>query len=813
MAKTPGPYGLLARFVLAHRPAVAVVLVVVVVVSIVLGIPPRVNPDLLSLLPPDQPTVQALTKLNESEGGVSLITLAFDADDPEQLGPWLDAVTADLQALDRVEYAIHEVDPELTRQLGLLQLEAGELAELNVRLKGALALGPALNPFVTQRLMAMGPLTERIQQLADAPDLLAGSDGTGRILVRPDGSANDQPFAIAVMDDVDGVLAAHAQPGIRTAWIGGAYRHNVEDFRGIQSDLLWTSFTSLALVLAVIVLAFRSWRGTVLVFVPLLSANAIVLALVWLTMDSLNTYTSFGTAVLIGLGIDFAVHLVGRYREYRAAGLDLQPAIERAWDRTGPPCMTAALTSAAGFLALAAAEFQGFAQLGYLLAMGLMICLLMMLVVLPLLIPIFDASPPQPLGVASDSGKPSRSTYRLAPAALSIAVIITGVVGMRTIPKLEWEYDFSELRRDGLSYAQLSETERALARDSYTPMIVDLPSADALAKTQARVQAAVDAGKLPHIGRVISIRSVLPDDQDARVAQLRELVTQIDHPNLRYLPRPLTEKLLPLKGQAIEPHTVDDLPLPVRDLLGARRPDQHRLLLVPTGNMWDLREAAALEAEVDTVLEPGTVAGNYVTMGSLYRVINRDMPLVGGLAILMVFVLTAIDLRRAHWVFAAMGTLLAGLVWASWAVHSVGVKLSIMNIVGVPILVGIGVDVVIHLLHRLRDEGPGGVRRALRTTGVAASLSTLTTVASFASLTVAGNRGVRSMGLLVVFGLIAVFTASAILLPLAWAAGWRVTGRAPGSTGTPGPAPRRRSFPSLEEETEELDDSQDDELL
>ncbi|MCA9298779.1 MAG: MMPL family transporter, partial [Phycisphaerales bacterium] len=84
------------------------------------------------------------------------------------------------------------------------------------------------------------------------------------------------------------------------------------------------------------------------------------------------------------------------------------------------------------------------------------------------------------------------------------------------------------------------------------------------------------------------------------------------------------------------------------------------------------------------------------------------------------------------------------------------------------------------LLHRLKDEGPGGVRRALRTTGVAASISTITTVASFASLTVAGNRGVRSMGLLVVFGLTAVFISSATILPLAWAAGFRVTGRAPG---------------------------------
>ena len=45
--------------------------------------------------------------------------------------------------------------------------------------------------------------------------------------------------------------------------------------------------------------------------------------------------------------------------------------------------------------------------------------------------------------------------------------------------------------------------------------------------------------------------------------------------------------------------------------------------------------------------------------------------------------------------------------------------------------------------------------------------------------TLAGNRGVRDLGVLVVVGLAAVFLTSAILLPMAWAAGWRVTGRAP----------------------------------
>lgn len=779
MAHRSGPYGKIARFVLAYRKLVGWAAVVLVLVSAVVGLPPDVDPNLLALLPAEEPAVKAVQDLQDAEGGISLITLSFTSDDAEAMDTTLRTMTRRFEALERVEYALYEVDPDLTRSLGLLQLEASEVETLNGRLRGALALGPALNPFVTQRLMAMGPLTEKIEQFSDAPTLLQGGDGKGRILIRPTVSSHDQKFAALVMEDVENILAEEATPGVEIAWVGGAYRHVVEDASGIKSDLLWTTFTSLGLVLIVTMVAFRSWRGTLLVFGPLLAANVIVLALVSTFLGSLNTYTSFGTAILIGLGIDFAVHLIGRYREYRQAGESIEIAIERAWDRTGPPCMTAALTSAAGFLALAAADFQGFAQLGVLLAVGLMVCLLSMLVLLPVLIPVLDRQGPLLFGSTTEHSE-SQSTYQTAPMGLAVALAATVLVGFLAVPQLTWEYDISELRSEGMAWSELSEDERQLVRDSYNPMFASVDTQADLTALHERVDAAKEAGLLPHIGRTVSIQTVLPPDQDARVAQLQQLTALVAHENLKYLPPPLVKRLLPLKGQAVHSYTASELPRPVRDLLGVQEGMKPRMLLFPQGNMWDLRETAALEAEVNEVLGEGSVAGDYVTLGALYRIIQADMPLVAALAFLMVLILTEIDLRRQIWVAAAMGTLLAGLVWAAFFTSMVGVKLSIMNVVGVPILVGIGVDVVIHLLHRLRDEGPGGVRRALRTTGVAASISTLTTIASFASLTVAGNRGVQSLGLLVVFGLAAVFAATCVILPLMWAAGWRVTGRAPG---------------------------------
>ncbi len=795
-----GPYGRLAAFVLGHRRAVALATAVLTVVLALLGLPPAVDSNLLALLPDREPAVESLRALHQEEGGFNLVSLAFDGEDPVAVDAYVEALVPRLEALPALDFALHEVDEALALRIGLLQLAPEDVGELTVRLQGALALGPALNPIVVQRLLDMGPVTERIAA-ADQGLGLADAPGHALVLARPSGSSMDPAFATRVMAEIEEVLARHPPPeGVALTWKGGAYHNNVEGMRGVRRDILRTSLASAVLVLTVITVTFRSGRAALLVFTPLVVANVINLSLLGLWVGAVNTYTSFGTAVLIGLGIDFAVHLVGRYREERAGGVAVEPAIVRAWDRTGPPCATAAVTSSAGFAALGAAQFKGFSQLGLVLGVGLIVSLLAMLVLLPLLLPILDRRPPQLLGARIRRGA-SRSTYRLAPLGLMVLVVLTGTLGLARLPLLEFEYDTSALWQDGLGYAELTAEQRALAQDSYAPVIVSLPDARSLTETHRRVEAEVEAGRVPHVGRVASLESVLPADQDRRRATLEALASLVRgadtpgcvplprpeegdevcvHPNLRYLPPPFVSQLLPLADWDGEALTRDALPEGLLGLLGARDPDRHRLLLFPRGNMWDLREAHALLEQVEDLVPDRPVAGEFIATGALYRVINRDMPLVGLLAFLMVAVVVSIDLKRPVRVLLAVGTLVTGLVWTGAALEAVGVRLSLLNVVGIPILIGIGIDVIIHLMHRLREEGPGGVRRALSTTGVAAAISTLTTILSFCSLFLAGTRGVRDLGALVVIGLVAVFFAGATLMPVAWAAGWRMTGQAPG---------------------------------
>lgn len=780
--KPLGPFGRLATLVLAHRRAVVAVIAVLTAIAAVIGLPPKVDTDLLALLPADDPAISALHDLHEEEGGANVLTIALEGE-PEALEPVVTELVDEFEALDSVRHVLAGLDPELARRVGLMQLDPDDVQVLRSRLAGAVALGPALNQIMLAPLMEMGPVTERIQQTAQGAEMFGVDGSRARLVLRPTGSSHDQVFSQQLMAEVEEVLDhTLADSDVTLTWMGGAYRHNVEDVALVRRDVAVTSAASAFMVLFVVLVFFRTWRAIPVVFVPLLIANVLNFAVVGLTVGYINTYTSFGTAVLIGLGIDFAVHLVGRYREERHRGLEVEEAIITAWDRTGPACSTAALTSAAGFVALGVADFQGFSQLGLVLGSGLVLCLVTMLVCLPVMLAWLERDPPLLLGQQAVHTQTSSSSYRLAPAGLMVFVLITAFVGASRLPEIAFEYDISATRGDGLAYDELNEEERALVRDSYAPIIVSYDTNAQLTSAQRRVDAEIAEGALPHVARSVSVNNLLPPDQERRLTELAGISELLKNPDMRYVhaqaPQ-LIEKLLVLRDFEPTPLVRSDIPEGLLALFGAAEGKQ-RLLLFPTGNMWDMRQAAALGEELERAVPGRPIASEQLVLASLFGLVRRDMPVVGILALLLVCVLTAIDLRKVPRILGACGALLAGMIWAGAAIESMGIKLSMLNVVGIPILLGIGVDVIIHLIHRLAEEGPGGVRRALRTTGVAALLSALTTILSFSSLWLASNRGVRSLGSLIVIGLSIIVLATAIVLPLAWAAGWRITKKAPG---------------------------------
>ncbi len=765
---------------------------VLVLVTVLAGLAAtrlRINANILELLPPDDPTTLAIQRINDEEGGANVVTLTLEGEDAAALRGAAQELAGRLEGLEGVEYVLYDIEPDLAWRLGVLQLRPDELALLQGRLQQALALGPALaNPFIAGTVLDLGPLTARLNAEAGQASLFGGAEGRARILVRPTGTAYDPAFSRPFMERLYATIDAVGLEarGVRMGWVGGAYRHSVEDVENIRADFSRTGLLSFAAVLLLVVFAYRDWRPVVLFFVPLVAANVWTTGLVALTIGTLNTFTSFFPAILFGLGVDFAIHLYGRYQEERARANSLEDAIARAWDHVGPPAAAAAVTSVAGFLSLRAAGFQGFQQLGLILAVGLFFCFAAAIVGLPVLLRLLAKAPrPLPLRVLSEPRERRPPVYRLAPLGLVLAGVVS-VGALFVARRIQFEYDISEIRAHGLAYHELSATEREAAEASFAPVIVSFSDDAALREAHARIAPKVAAGEVDVLRGAVSIYSVLPLDQDARVAQLQAIAALARDPNVAFLPPPVRANLERIA--ATEPRVLSpaDLPPGLVDVLGAAD-GRHRLMLLPKGNMWDLREDRKLLDFVHAELPGASAAGEYLAMAVLYGLVQDDGVRVALVALLGVFVVTLLDVRRPARAFAVVAALLAGTSWAAAGMVFAGIKLTLVNFVALPILLGIGVDVVIHMMHRLSEEGPGRVVRALSTTGFASGLSSLTTIISFGSLVVANAEGVRDLGVLIAMGLTLVTLSGLTLVPLGWMTVWKVAGRV--RRGGPGSAP------------------------
>ena len=271
---------------------------------------------------------------------------------------------------------------------------------------------------------------------------------------------------------------------------------------------------------------------------------------------------------------------------------------------------------------------------------------------------------------------------------------------------------------------------------------------------------------------------MLPDDQEARLSVIRDLGTLAKHENFSYLPPPVQDNLSKLREGGVDPLSVEDLPFGLRHVLGAAD-DRHWMMVFPAGNMWDLRETQKVYDAVNTWVPEQPAAGQYLALSVLYQMVRDDAGRIVVAALIAVFFITSFHMRSWRRATGATAALVAGLCWAGAGLALFRVKVSMVNFVGIPILMGIGIDVVIHLLHRMSEEGPGKVLRALSTTGRAAALSAATTILSFASLSAASNHGVRSLGLMIVLGLSLVTVAAFTAVPLGWMTTWRVRDQLP----------------------------------
>ena len=231
------------------------------------------------------------------------------------------------------------------------------------------------------------------------------------------------------------------------------------------------------------------------------------------------------------------------------------------------------------------------------------------------------------------------------------------------------------------------------------------------------------------------------------------------------LRRDLTDKLAILqRNLEAQPVTMEDLPPALRARYIGKN-GKFRLFVFPAENVWDPAPLARFVNDLQSV--DRDALGAPVTNFEYMETIKNGYETASVYAICGIIFLTFLMFRGALSTILALVPLCVGAVWTLGMMALFGVQFNMANLLFVPLIIGIGIDNGVHIVHSFRatEKYEGESVPLSRSTAKAIILAALTTIVGFGSLMISSHRGIHSLGLLVSLGVGSVLMASLTTLP------------------------------------------------
>jgi uncharacterized protein len=745
----------------------------------------KLDPDLSELLPPSYESVKNVDSLRERFGGVGNVVLVVRGGTPDARHAFTEAVVPELERLPTVHYVDARRPAEFFEKRALYFMDQADLEtvrdRLDARLKHEIAhaqldLDDEAPPPVDLHEIRQ-KYESRLRETAGASSAKGSYYENGNelaIFAHPTELASNLDFSRKVVGDVERVVERVAPAkfgrGLEVE-LAGRYKKRVDLEGVLVRDLAFTGSLAFGLVLLYVALHFRRLSAVLLVMVPLLLGLELVYGLAGFGFGTLNVLTAFVGAILLGIGIDNGIHMLGRYDEARRDGDEPEAAVAVALADAGRVSVAAALTTASAFGCLALSDFRAFREFGLLTAGGMLLLLASYVTVLPALLGLFTRYLPR-----SSAQQPRDLHLPFVPSMMRAAPWLTGVlvvvlVGLSArAPSVHFDADFAALDRANLPSFHLDPQVNQLLGRSQTPLVV-------LADSDAQAEAAADSlrkrmaslGSRATIGQVATLSELVPADQQAKrpvLRQIEKILGRFSFDRLSAEERREAERLESM-AQA-EPFERKDLPESVIAPFEARDGSGpgHFVLAFPTVSMSNgpaVRELARQVKELEAGDARLSVAGEPMVMADILETVERDAPRI--LAVTLLLVAFTLRLTAGSWTAALLAALPAVLTAASSAglLSLLHVDLNYLNMIVIPILLGIGVDDGMHIVTRVAEGEP--LETVWRHTGWNIFGAILTDIFGFGVLAFAAHPGLASFGRVALVGLTMNLVICVVLLP------------------------------------------------
>lgn len=603
----------------------------------------------------------------------------------------------------------------------------------------------------------------------------------GVVLSQLNRPSTDAIFAKGILDKGEALIASMRPEtygsGVN-AKVAGAYR-NFKEIGQVNLDMAVAGMISGILVFGLLWFFVRKVVNVVLILVPLVTAMFWATGITFLIYERLTLLTAFILALILGLGVEYAVHLYSRWAEENRKGQDSVSSMALAVHGTARSLLSGAATNIFAMLSLQVGHFAGFKEFGVVVSLGIASALLCTWLVTPplffLIIRIagwmrttFKNVPFIPWLVAVLMPGESRvkggillPTLPYNPKVLKVMAGIGVVFSILLVfaPRVEFENDFRNLRGKstgaGISYGRAvgggrntspslilgtSEAQMRSVHDSLASRYGN--PADSMMQSYATIQSFV-----PSREEQIKRKAVLNQIQemlDARALERVDSSTRAD---------------LDLLREYVAPDTFGfgDIPPWAQRFLTEADGSHGRF-----GYLYgDLQESNAIESgkfqdrfgTLPSKDGPVQVASSGFIYADVVRMVKHDGVYLAILTFLFLILITWIDMRNWRGVLISVGFIVLSTGWTYGLMGFLGLRLGMFNLVVLPTILSVSVDSVIHLYHRRMELGRGRIGELYRTTGSAVLAGTLNNAFGFAGLCFVTHKGMQTIGFMATLGI------------------------------------------------------------
>jgi hopanoid biosynthesis associated RND transporter like protein HpnN len=593
-----------------------------------------------------------------------------------------------------------------------------------------------------------------------------------------------------------------------------------EELKSVSQGSAWAGVLSLLLVCSTLWFGLRSIKLLLATFVSLILGLILTAGFAAVAIGHLNLISIAFAVLYIGLGVDYAIHLCLRYRECRDLGMESNAAIHDSIHTVGFALFLCAITTSLGFFAFVPTDYAGVSELGLISGAGMFIGLFVSLTVLPALLTFFPSKKLAPLqtpllpknwvqfpfnyakeikvitflmvlisiGVLTKLSFDSNSIHLRDPNSESVSTIKELLKSKKDSP-----YALSSLRNTLKEAQQLSKQLNALAVVDSTLVLTDLVAKEQTEKLLIIEDLALMIGsqltqfqknhpkadtRQALITFFIDIETLLQEQPEhpSKIALqiLRDHLQQYTayaekNPEVSYpalennmlglLPYTMARLHTSLTATA---YTLEDLP---RSLTQHWLSDDgvYRIRIMPANDQNILENQVKFVQAVQAIDE-GATGLSVADQASGDAIVDAFIEAFSG-ALIAITLLLLILLKSIRHTLLVIAPLLLATLLTSACNVLLNNPFNFANIIALPLLMGMGVDSGIHIMHRLNSTE--GVNYNLLETSTARGVffSALTTLCSFSSLAFTSHVGTSSMGLLLALGIFFTLICTLIVLP------------------------------------------------